>query len=66
MFPESGKKILELLKQHVEKYTDVSTADFKHCIQVQHKQGNHAHDLRIFSTDDMKEAVKFAYMYTEK
>lgn len=66
LFPESGKKILELLKEHVEKYTDISTADFKHCIQVQHKHGNHVQNLKILSTDSMQEAVKFAYMYTEK
>ncbi|PJA48856.1 MAG: UDP-N-acetylmuramoyl-L-alanine--D-glutamate ligase [candidate division SR1 bacterium CG_4_9_14_3_um_filter_40_9] len=66
LFPDSGKKILELLKEHIEKYTDISTADFKHCIQVQYKHGNHIDNLKIFSTDDMQAAVKFAYMYTEK
>lgn len=66
LFPESGKKILELLKQHIEKYTDISTPDFKHCIQVQYKRWNHVNNLKIFSTDNMQEAVKFAYMYTEK
>lgn len=66
LFPDSGKKILELLKEHIEKYTDISTADFKHCIQVQYKHWNHIDNLKIFSTDDMQAAVKFAYMYTEK
>jgi len=66
LFPESGNKILELLKEHVEKYIDISTPVFKHCIQIHHEHWNHVTDFKILSTDDMQEAVKFAYMYTEK
>lgn len=65
LFPVSGKKMLELLLSHVEKYTDVSTSDCKQCIQLHYGHGNQFHDLRIFSTDLMQDAVKFASKYTE-
>lgn len=66
LFPESGKKILELLKLDVEKYTDISNEEFKQWIHIQHKHGNAIHDFNIISTDSMEDAVKFAYMYTMK
>jgi UDP-N-acetylmuramoylalanine--D-glutamate ligase len=66
LFPESGKQMLELFKERIEKYTDISTSAFKQCIQVKHVHGNHVHDLKILSTDAMDIAVKFAYMHTER